>query len=720
MLNRVLLLIPQPFLALVLLASPVSGGEPGAPSNVSGSTPTPANPAKLDAQAALRRRESLQEQSAVRGGTGLLHLQDPLASAPGTFRVSLLFDTYKGSGFLCNASTPCPGVGEDVASHFGTTFNVSVAPLGFLEAYASLDSYANSNDARTPSLISAVGNSTFALKAFTPEPLGKVFRFGGAAELGLLGNSGVVGVAGGGTSVRFLGLALADFRGADGHGAPIRAHLNMGYFLDNSATLVKGVEAERGEPVTRIERFGLKINRVDQFQLGVGLDALLGVVRPFAEWNVGVPVNRQGYACFPTRSFSGDGCLATDARLSAFPSELTLGARLFPWLPGLSATAAVDVGTTGTSNFIEELSPTMPWTFWLGVGYGFDTTPPPPVVVSAPAIEKIVVAPTPPDLRLRGLVHEENKSEGIGKAQVTYDGRELTGMVTTGQGRFTSQPLEPGTYTLSVEAPEYEVGHFTVTIAAGSPASADVRGTARADAQEVPTAPGSSEGPNDAARYFDLDCALKPLPPFGTLVGTLRDGAAPIAGATASLRDPLGREIVVTTGPDGSFRFSQVPPGKVTLGVVAEGYLYHGERVEMAKRAQVERAVGLRRRPKIPHVKKTAKELVLSQAIRFDESTGQPMADSLGVLEEIADLMALSPELRRVEVQAHGDSGADPSRDDALTEQRASGIRDWLVSHGIDEARVSARGMGSSQPLSPNITPAGRARNRRVKLVVVE
>jgi len=731
MLKRVLSLILQPFLVLLLLTSPVSGGEPGEVSKVSASTQTAAKPAKTVARAAQGRAESLQEQSAVRGGTGLLHLEDPLASAPGTLRVSLLLDTYRGSGFLCNARTGCPGFGEDVASHFGTTFNVSVAPLAFLEGYASLDSYANSNNARAPSLISAVGNTTFALKVFTPEPLAQAFRFGGAVELGLLGSSGVVGVAGSGTSARFLGLALADFRGVDGRGPPIRARLNMGYFLDNSATLLKTVEEQRGEPVTRIERFGLEINRVDQFQLGVGFDAPLQVVRPFAEWNVGIPVNRQGYACFPTRSYSGDGCLATDARLSAFPSQLTLGARFFPWLPGLSATAAVDIGTTGTSNFIEELSPTMPWTFWLGVGYGFDATPPPPPVVSAPPIERVVVAPRPPELRLRGLVHEESKSEGIAKAIVTYDGRDLTGMVTTEQGRFTSQPLEPGTYTLSVEAAGYEVGHCTVTITAIAAAAAGTRREARAPASSkapnegtpgaaATLAPGEPAPAGDSTGYFDVDCALTPVPPFGTLVGTLRDGGAPVAGATASLRDQLGREIAVTTGPDGSFQFGSVSPGTVTLGVAAEGYLYHGESIEIAKRAQIERAVGLRRRPKIPHVRKTAKELVLSQAIRFDESTGAPTTDSLGVLEEVADLIATSPELEHVEVQVHGDSSGDRSRDAALTEQRASGIREWLVAHGIEAARVSARGMGSTQPLSPNITPAGRARNRRVRFVIAE
>jgi outer membrane protein OmpA-like peptidoglycan-associated protein len=641
------------------------------------------------ARAEPARASSLREQSTVAGGTGLLHLEDPLASAPGTFRMSLLFDTYKGTGFLCSSGARCPGVGEDVASHFGTTLGLAVAPLPFLEAYASLDSFVNSNSASSPSLISAVGNTTFALKGFTPTPAADLFRFGAALELGLLGSSGVVGVAGSGTSARLLALAQADFRGTNQRGVPLRARVNVGYSWDNSANLVGAVEAGRGAPVTRIERFGLGINRVDQFQLGLGFDGLLGVARPFAEWNLGVPVNRQGYRCYPTRSSPGDGCLALDSRLSAFPSKLTIGARLFPWLTGLSATAALDIGTTGTSNFIEELAPTLPWALWLGIGYGVDVIPPPPPpVAAAKPIEKVVLAPRPPELHLRGLVHEEGKEDGIPKAIVTYDGRDLTGMVTSPSGRFTSQALEPGTYTLSVEAAGYE--------------------------------PGQCSGTASSDQAVTLDCPLKPLPSFGTLSGQVRDGAslAPVGGAALTLRDNLGHAVSVTAEASGAFHFPNLAPGTMTLSVEADGYLLHGEPVEIGARAETRLDIALRRRPKPPHVKQVAKEIALLQPIRFEGDGIEPTPDSVAVLEEVADLLARAPELGHIEIQVHSDATGDAARDEALTQRRASALRDWLTKHGVAEGRVSARGYGSAQPLSPNVTPAGRARNRRVKLVI--
>jgi OOP family OmpA-OmpF porin len=43
-------------------------------------------------------------------------------------------------------------------------------------------------------------------------------------------------------------------------------------------------------------------------------------------------------------------------------------------------------------------------------------------------------------------------------------------------------------------------------------------------------------------------------------------------------------------------------------------------------------------------------------------------------------------------------------------------VRDYLVSKGIGESRVSAQGFGEVQPIASNDTRDGRARNRRVEL----
>jgi hypothetical protein len=58
----------------------------------------------------------------------------------------------------------------------------------------------------------------------------------------------------------------------------------------------------------------------------------------------------------------------------------------------------------------------------------------------------------------------------------------------------------------------------------------------------------------------------------GTVVGPSGSGAAPIPGATVTLTDDAGRVTTVVTGFDGTFAFSNVPNGGVTLNVSATGY----------------------------------------------------------------------------------------------------------------------------------------------------
>jgi outer membrane protein OmpA-like peptidoglycan-associated protein len=55
-----------------------------------------------------------------------------------------------------------------------------------------------------------------------------------------------------------------------------------------------------------------------------------------------------------------------------------------------------------------------------------------------------------------------------------------------------------------------------------------------------------------------------------------------------------------------------------------------------------------------------------------------------------------------------------------LSQERASAVRSYLVSRGVDENRIRAEGRGEAEPIASNDDPEGRANNRRVELVVRE
>ena len=51
-----------------------------------------------------------------------------------------------------------------------------------------------------------------------------------------------------------------------------------------------------------------------------------------------------------------------------------------------------------------------------------------------------------------------------------------------------------------------------------------------------------------------------------------------------------------------------------------------------------------------------------------------------------------------------------------LSEQRATAVRDYLVSKGVGDNRMKVVGYGESKPVGDNTTEEGRAMNRRVVL----
>ena len=290
-----------------------------------------------------RRQSEANESATLSGGVGLVHLQHAQSLAPGQFNLAFVTEYYAGN-FLCTPSFPCPNQGggsqaitSDTMNHIGANLALTIGITSWLEGYAGTSAYANSDTSNQPSLLQVLGDTDLGLKAFGS--IGKVLHVGGAAELWLINGTGAVGLDGSGTGAKFRGIATADLRGTEKH-TPLRFGLNRTYSLDNSGDVVASYEAaNNGVPVTRIERFGLNFNRVDHFDIGLGVEGFFidERLRPFVEYNIMIPVNRQNYECNPVNP-SGDNCLAND---QLGPSKLTVGARVLPWKHGFSILAAV-------------------------------------------------------------------------------------------------------------------------------------------------------------------------------------------------------------------------------------------------------------------------------------------------------------------------------------------------------------------------------------------
>lgn len=73
---------------------------------------------------------------------------------------------------------------------------------------------------------------------------------------------------------------------------------------------------------------------------------------------------------------------------------------------------------------------------------------------------------------------------------------------------------------------------------------------------------------------------------------------------------------------------------------------------------------------------------------------------------------------RDVQVLGHTDSQGDAQANRSLSERRASAVRAGLAQAGLTAGRISVQGLGASMPVADNGSPAGRARNRRVEVLV--
>jgi outer membrane protein OmpA-like peptidoglycan-associated protein len=680
------------------------------------------------------------------GSTGLLRVANATSAPVGTFRVQVLWDYFSSNGFLCNGATVCNSQQEDKASHFGATFAASATVTSFLEGYVAIRSFANSNDQGRPELLQVLGDTTIGAKLFMPAPTEayRLFNVGGDLQLLLLNGSGGVGLDGGSTSFRGRVNSTFDFRTADG-GLPLLAHVNLGYRFDNSGKIVEPTEEKRGNrPITRIERFGLGINRVDAAEIGVALEGMFQInenvrwLRPFVEYTIDIPVNRQNYACPSNRIDSGDACLQNESSFRATPSRLTGGLRVNPYLKGLMLTGAVDIGLSGTSVFLQEVAPQAPWTVWWGIGYGFDVVERPPVIKTLPPVERIVQSAAPPQYFVQGTVHEAGSAVGVPNAIVRFDGRDMTGMVTDNSGKFRTANVEPGTYTFKVKADGYKDGTCSVTVTAGGdagqpPPPMPPPGAPPGAMPPMGAPPGGDMpgGPPPAAPpgspptgniISDVDCSLEALPKMGNMTGSVvnADGAAGIGGATVTLIDAANKERTAVADSAGRFRFDGLPPGSYKLRAAGDGYLGGLGQGDVRPREDAKVIVSMNKRPKTPKVTVGRREIILRQQVHFETNSAQILSDSAVLLEELADVMNKNPKIKKVEIQGHTDNQGASAFNKTLSEQRASAVRDRLVSLGVSASRLDAKGYGSERPIVPNITANNRARNRRVAIIITD
>ncbi len=107
--------------------------------------------------------------------------------------------------------------------------------------------------------------------------------------------------------------------------------------------------------------------------------------------------------------------------------------------------------------------------------------------------------------------------------------------------------------------------------------------------------------------------------------------------------------------------------------------------------------------------------------IRFKLNSYELTREAKAALDEFATKLKALDKGVYLEIQGHTDDTGSTEYNDMLGQQRAEGVRRYLSrQHHLPLGRMSTISYGDTMPVAPNKTAAGRAKNRRVLIVVLE
>jgi outer membrane protein OmpA-like peptidoglycan-associated protein len=115
-----------------------------------------------------------------------------------------------------------------------------------------------------------------------------------------------------------------------------------------------------------------------------------------------------------------------------------------------------------------------------------------------------------------------------------------------------------------------------------------------------------------------------------------------------------------------------------------------------------------------------AARVELLAPVLFKVDSDQLEDVGIAMLHEVARELARRPDIVLLEIQGYADARGSDVYNEALSHRRAERVQAWLVSHGVDAARLRIAAGGERAPVEHDATEAAHTQNRRVVFRVVE
>lgn len=104
--------------------------------------------------------------------------------------------------------------------------------------------------------------------------------------------------------------------------------------------------------------------------------------------------------------------------------------------------------------------------------------------------------------------------------------------------------------------------------------------------------------------------------------------------------------------------------------------------------------------------------------LEFESAKDVIFESSKPSLNELAEVLKKKTTWK-LEIAGHTDNVGDDNGNLVLSKKRAEALKAYLVSQGVDEARLLTLYFGETKPIATNDTPEGRQKNRRVEMIIV-
>jgi outer membrane protein OmpA-like peptidoglycan-associated protein len=218
--------------------------------------------------------------------------------------------------------------------------------------------------------------------------------------------------------------------------------------------------------------------------------------------------------------------------------------------------------------------------------------------------------------------------------------------------------------------------------------------------------------------YFALDEHLRPTP-VTFMKGQIRDNetGSPLE-AEIEMVDLKDNKVITSTKSDpitGEFLACIKTGTNVLLNVSHPFYLFYSENFNIKKEAT-------ELDPILKNIllqKPTAGSTIQMKNVFFETNESTLKKESFVELDILADFLTKNKNLK-VEIGGHTDNIGTEEFNLNLSLERAKSISNYLISKGIDPARMISKGYGESQPVATNDTEEGRATNRRSEIKIIE